>query len=416
MATSTTSGSASGSSGLRRLVIVESPAKAKTIEGYLGPGYDVEASRRSHPRPAQPSAAEIPAEVQEGAARPARGRRRPRLRADLRRRRRQEAEGRRAEGEARRTPTSSTRDGRGPRGRGDRLAPAARCSSPRCRSAGWSSTRSPATRSSAAVEDTRELDQTLVDAQETRRILDRLYGYEVSPGAVAEGRAGPVGRPRAVGGDPAGRRARARAHRVPPASLLGRRGPFARPGRRSRRGSSRVDGRAGRDRPRLRPRRRSCKAADVAVLDEAAARSLADGARAARRSPCASVEDKPYRRSPAAPFMTSTLQQEASRKLRLSRAGARCASRSGSTRTATSPTCAPTPRRCRSRRVDAARDAGRASCTAPTTCRTRRGRYDAQGEERAGGARGDPPGRRRVPHAGRGRRRAAPATSSRSTT
>ena len=33
----------------------------------------------------------------------------------------------------------------------------------------------------AAVENPRELDRRLVDAQETRRILDRLYGYEVSP-------------------------------------------------------------------------------------------------------------------------------------------------------------------------------------------------------------------------------------------
>jgi DNA topoisomerase I len=33
----------------------------------------------------------------------------------------------------------------------------------------------------AAVEDTRDLDYHLIDAQETRRVLDRLYGYRLSP-------------------------------------------------------------------------------------------------------------------------------------------------------------------------------------------------------------------------------------------
>ncbi len=53
----------------------------------------------------------------------------------------------------------------------------------------------------------------------------------------------------------------------------------------------------------------------MAVLDEAGARGLADaldGAAFAVRS----VEPKPYRRTPYPPFMTSTLQQEAGRKLR----------------------------------------------------------------------------------------------------
>lgn len=45
--------------GGRRLVIVESPAKAKTIKGYLGPGYVVEASV-GHIRDLPNGAAEVP--------------------------------------------------------------------------------------------------------------------------------------------------------------------------------------------------------------------------------------------------------------------------------------------------------------------------------------------------------------------
>ena len=51
-------------SALRRLVIVESPAKAKTIAGYLGAGYDVEASVGHIRDLAQPS--ELPAEMKKG--------------------------------------------------------------------------------------------------------------------------------------------------------------------------------------------------------------------------------------------------------------------------------------------------------------------------------------------------------------
>ena len=57
--------------------------------------------------------------------------------------------------------------------------------------------------------------------------------------------------------------------------------------------------------------------AKVIALDEARAVALADGLADARFT-VRSVEEKPYRSSPKAPFMTSTLQQEGGRKLRLS--------------------------------------------------------------------------------------------------
>lgn len=59
------------------------------------------------------------------------------------------------------------------------------------------------------------------------------------------------------------------------------------------------------------------KADEVVVLNEARATELATGLRGAQLS-VASVEEKPYTRRPYAPFMTSTLQQEAGRKLRFS--------------------------------------------------------------------------------------------------
>ncbi len=56
---------------------------------------------------------------------------------------------------------------------------------------------------------------------------------------------------------------------------------------------------------------------EVLVLDEASAGALAAGLRGAQLA-VSSVEQKPYTRRPYAPFMTSTLQQEAARKLRFS--------------------------------------------------------------------------------------------------
>ena len=161
-------------------MIVESPAKAKTIAGYLGRGYIVESSI-GHIRDLPEKADDIPEKYKgEPWARlgvnvehdfeplyvvnPDKKPQVTKLKQLLQGRRR-----------------ALPRHGRGPRGRGDRLAPARGAQAQGARCTAWSSTRSPRTPSGEAVANPRDLNLRLVDAQETRRILDRLYGYEVSP-------------------------------------------------------------------------------------------------------------------------------------------------------------------------------------------------------------------------------------------
>ncbi|GAA4381174.1 type I DNA topoisomerase [Agromyces bauzanensis] len=173
-----------------------------------------------------------------------------------------------------------------------------------------------------AKDNTRELDTALVDAQETRRILDRLYGYEVSP--VLWRKVGPglsAGRVQSAATRLVVDRERERLAFVPAGywDLIGR---FTAAtdvsdapsfeARLVRLGGERVaTGRDFDDMGKLKSK--------AVVLDERVAESLVEALRAdgvART--VTKVESKPYSRRPAAPFTTSTLQQESARKLRLS--------------------------------------------------------------------------------------------------
>ncbi|GAA3622420.1 DNA topoisomerase I [Lentzea atacamensis] len=173
----------------------------------------------------------------------------------------------------------------------------------------------------AAAANPRDLDQDLVDAQETRRILDRLYGYEVSP--VLWKKVMPklsAGRVQSVATRLVVERERERMKFVSASywdiSAQMDAGAEAAPRQFGARLVA-VDGTrlaTGRD---FGSDGKLTGKADVVVLDEAQARAIAAGLENAPVK-VASVEEKPYSRKPYAPFMTSTLQQEAGRKLRFS--------------------------------------------------------------------------------------------------
>ncbi|MFF7683870.1 type I DNA topoisomerase [Microbacterium sp. NPDC007973] len=172
-----------------------------------------------------------------------------------------------------------------------------------------------------AAEHTRDLDVSLVDAQETRRVLDRLYGWDVSPvlwrkvGSGREGTALSAGRVQSAATRMVVERERERMAFVS-ASYWDVEALASRSGSSFTTRLNRLDGapiaRGGDydDNGQLK------KA--VVVLDEAAARALADAITAAGRATVSKVEAKPGTRSPRAPFTTSTMQQEAGRKLSMS--------------------------------------------------------------------------------------------------
>jgi DNA topoisomerase-1 len=165
-----------------------------------------------------------------------------------------------------------------------------------------------------AVNNPRGIDYGLVDAAETRRILDRLYGYEVSPVLWRRVNRGlSAGRVQSPSIRLIVQRERERIAFVSAGywdiELTTATAPsftadlVAVDGTRVATGKDfDAHGQA---------------AANVVVVDEARARSLTDGLGGADFR-VRSVEEKPYRSRPQAPFRTSTLQQEGGRKLRLS--------------------------------------------------------------------------------------------------
>ncbi len=179
----------------------------------------------------------------------------------------------------------------------------------------------------AAVANPREIIDDLVEAQETRRILDRLYGYEVSPVLWRKVMSGlSAGRVQSVATRLVVDRERERmAFRA--ASYWDLEGTFDAGAKHEQRmfparlhsiDDVRVAGGSdfGQD-GQIKVSTGSSEKRARVHLDRAAAESLvaalADTSYAVR-----SVESKPYRRQPYAPFRTTTLQQEASRKLGMS--------------------------------------------------------------------------------------------------
>jgi len=173
----------------------------------------------------------------------------------------------------------------------------------------------------AAVGNTRELDLALVDAQETRRILDRLYGWDVSPVLwfkVQQGTS--AGRVQSAATRMVVERERERMAFVS-ASYWDIEAQAA-PNRPQGIDESfstrlaRVDGAVLARGTDFDDRGELKKA--VLVLDEVQVRELAAAIEAAAEASVTNLESKPGTRSPKPPFTTSTLQQEAGRKLSMS--------------------------------------------------------------------------------------------------
>lgn len=304
----------------RKLVIVESPGKVKSIASYLGGDFDVEASV-GHIRDL-PNPSELPADMKKGPY--------GKFAVDVDNgfdpyyvvdadKKKKVAELKRKLKDASELYLATDEDREG-EAIAWHLLEALKPRVPVKRMVFHEITREAIQR---AVNDTRELDKDLVDAQETRRILDRLYGYEVSPVLWRKVRQGlSAGRVQSVATRLVVERERERMAFVK-ASYWDVEGDFVPAdsgaaqqftARLSGVDGARVaQGRDFADDGRLTGR-------GVVHVDEALATRIAEAcvAAAAGATRVSDVQEKPYTRRPSAPFTTSTLQQEASRKLRMS--------------------------------------------------------------------------------------------------
>ncbi len=295
-----------------KLVIVESPAKAKTIAGYLGKEFVVESSI-GHVRDLPHNAAEIPAKYK---AEPW-----SRLGVDVDNdfqplyvvdsRKKKVVSDLKAKLKNADELLLATDEDREGEAIAWHLREVLQPKVPVRRMVFHEITRPAIER---ALTQTRDIDDDLVDAQETRRILDRLYGYEVSPvlwRKIMQGLS--AGRVQSVATRLVVDRERERMRFVA-AGYWDIIATFV-PGEFDARLSA-VDGRRvaqGRD----FDQQGALRTTEAVQLGEDDARALASALEGSAFA-VSSVEEKPYTRRPAPPFMTSTLQQEASRKLRLS--------------------------------------------------------------------------------------------------
>jgi DNA topoisomerase I len=306
--------------GGTKLVIVESPSKARTIAGYLGQGYVVESSV-GHIRDMPDRAAEIPAKY--------RGEPWARLGVDVDHnfeplyvvhsdKRQQVAKLKSLMKDADELLLATDEDREG-EAIAWHLLEELKPKVPYSRMVFHEITPEAIAR---AIANPRQVDEGLVDAYQARRVLDRLYGYEVSPvlwkkvmPKLSAGRVQSVATRLVVDRERERIAFRAAAYSDLEAEFATK--DHGQPDADEPTSFSAslvaVDGRRvaqGRDFTSTGELRTQ----DVLHLDAGAAAALAQRLEGASFS-VASVERKPYKRSPYAPFRTTTLQQEASRKL-----------------------------------------------------------------------------------------------------